>query len=245
MIILGIDSATPNASVALVEDEKLIADEISSGSSQGSTLSRAQPKGNHAEIVLPLIQKVLAQSHTSLEAVSGLAVSIGPGSFTGLRVALATVKGLAYEWGVPVVGVSTLLANAARVRDHEGVIGSLMDARKREVYAGIYRRQGELLSCIADERVCSVAAAMDLLRDAGATGAVIVGDGASAYEAWLAQAFGESARISAGDEFGSVAAQVAALARARLSAGQGDDLAHLTPRYLRSSEAEKNFASRV
>jgi tRNA threonylcarbamoyladenosine biosynthesis protein TsaB len=246
MIVLGIDTATPRASVALVENDNLIAEEVSGGPTDSpAQFPSLQPKGNHAEIVLPLIQSVLARGNVSFDALSGLGVSIGPGSFTGLRIALATVKGLAYEWGVPVVGISTLFANAARIKQRDGVICSLMDARKREVYLAIYRRQGTALSAIVGERACSISAAIELLRETAASGTMIVGDGAKAYEAVLAQAFGASAHISAGDEFGSVAAQVAALSCERLSAGVGDDLTHLTPCYLRSSEAEKKFASRL
>ena len=246
MIILGLDSATPRASVAIVENDQLIAEQVSGAPSDAPFQPLLLPsKGNHAEIVLPLIQTALVRGNISLDALSGLAVSIGPGSFTGLRIALATVKGLAYEWGVPVVGVSTLLANAARIKQHDGLICSLMDARKREVYMAIYRRQGVALTSIVGERACSISAAIALLQDAGASGAIIIGDGAKAYEAVLAAAFGASARISAGDEFGSIAAQVAALSGERLSQGAGDDVAHLTPRYLRSSEAEKNFVSRL
>ena len=95
---------------------------------------------NHAEILLPLIQTLFETTGVTVQQLSGIAVSIGPGSFTGLRIGLATAKGLAYESGVPLVGVSTLHANAARVRRGDALIGSMLDARKSEVYVALFRR---------------------------------------------------------------------------------------------------------
>ena len=245
MIILGLDTATPTASVALVEDAKLIAEEFYHKSKRPEADFPAHARGNHAEIVLPLIQSILDRAHISLKSLSGLAVSIGPGAFTGLRIALATVKGIAYDWRLPVVGVSTLHANAARVRDYEGVIGSLLDARKREVYAAIFLRQGQTLTSLSEERVCSIDSAIESLRDLGAANPVVIGDGAKAYEPLLVQAFGAAVRISAGDEFGSVAAEVAALSWRRFAQHGSDDLASLAPVYLRSSEAENKRAAQI
>ena len=244
MIVLGLDTATSIASVALVKDAQLIAEESYDRNRRTAQTALARPKGNHAEIILPLIDSILARGKVSLNDLSGIAVSIGPGSFTGLRIALATVKGIAYDWGVPVVGVSTLLANAARVKDHAGVVCSLMDARKREVYAAIYVRRGESLAPVSDERVCSIAAAIETLRAIEMPNPVIIGDGARAYEGLLAEAFG-AARVSSGEELGTVAAQVAALSWRRFVDGQGDELAGLVPRYLRSSEAQSKLVAQL
>jgi tRNA threonylcarbamoyladenosine biosynthesis protein TsaB len=138
-----------------------------------------------------------------------------------------------------VLGVSTLRANAARVTDHEGVVCSLLDARKHEVYAAMFDRRDTSVTPLSEERVCSVNAAIAALRETGALNPLIIGDGAVAYQSLLAQAFGPSARICAGDEFGTLAAQVAVLAWPRLRTGEGTELASLAPRYLRPSEAEK------
>jgi len=245
MIILGLDTATPTASAALVEDGKLVVEELYDKSKEPRQNFPVQARGNHAEIVVPLIQSVLDQGHISLSALSGLAVSIGPGSFTGLRIALATVKDIAYDWGLPVVGVSTLHANAAQIKNHEGIIGSLLDARKREVYAAIFHRQGQTLTPASEERVCSIDTAIESLRSAGDTRPVVIGDGAKAYEPLLAKAFGGAAQISAGDEFGSLAAAVAALSWRRFVDHASDDLASLVPLYLRSSEAENKHGAQI
>ncbi|HEY3166171.1 MAG TPA: tRNA (adenosine(37)-N6)-threonylcarbamoyltransferase complex dimerization subunit type 1 TsaB, partial [Candidatus Binatia bacterium] len=142
MRILGIDTATAAASVALIEDGKLVAEEIQSKTGKSSDREMGQRRGNHAEIVLPLIQSVLGKTRTTAADLSGIGISIGPGSFTGLRIGLATAKGIAYECGLPLVGVSTLQANAARVTGFDGIVCSLLDARKSEVYFALFRRIG-------------------------------------------------------------------------------------------------------
>jgi len=117
MRVVGIDTSSATASAALIEDGRLLAERRHPGSSAGQAAGLTGLKSNHAEILLPLIESVIVEAQITLAEVSGLAVAIGPGSFTGLRIGLSTVKGLAYGWRIPVVGVSTLLAQAARVGD--------------------------------------------------------------------------------------------------------------------------------
>ena len=93
MRILGIDTAIPTASVALIQDGELLAEEIHHGQSSATTAPGLQPIGNHAEVVLPLIESVFEKAQITVQQLSGIAVSIGPGSFTGLRIGLATAKG--------------------------------------------------------------------------------------------------------------------------------------------------------
>lgn len=239
MRVLGIDTATPHASVALVEDDKLIAEELHEPATLDQQGVVVQAKGNHAEILVPLIQAILQRTQSSFTELSGLAVSIGPGSFTGLRIALATVKGLAYESGLPVIGISTLHASAARVTDADGVICAMLDARKHEVYTACFRRSGSSLTRLSDDRCCSLGSAIEMLRDFGSVCATVVGDGATAYGKVLIDALGEELRLSAGTEYCTTATQVALLAVTRLHNLSTDDLATLAPVYLRSSEAEK------
>ena len=151
---------------------------------------------------------------------------------------MATVKGIAYEWGLPVVGVSTLHANAARVTDADGFICALLDARKREVYAALFRRSGGSLTRLSEDAVISVPSVIELLLGAGATDCVIIGDGAQAYEKLLSSALGSATRIVASDEYRSVAAEVATLSWGRFHAAKTDDLGALVPLYLRLSEAQ-------
>ena len=238
MRILGIDTATAAASVALIEDGKLVAEEIQSKIGQSSDGEMAQRRGNHAEIVLPLIQSLLAKARTTAANLSGIAVSIGPGSFTGLRIGLATAKGIAYECVLPLVGVSTLQANAARVTGFDGIICSLLDARKSEVYFALFRRSGADFERLTEDAMTSLDSALDQVRNCASGSSLrVIGDGARAYENILTRHFGGFTKI-VNDGCSSVAAQVAALAEGRFHAKKTDDLAMLLPVYLRPSEAE-------
>jgi len=239
MRILGIDTASPTASVAIVEDGALVAEEIHgrAGAHPGKILPAL--KGNHAEIVLPLIQSVLAKSKSALDELAGIAVSIGPGSFTGLRIGLATVKGLAYDWGLPVVGVSTLLANAARAKDFNGLICSMLDARKSEVYMALFQGDGRRPARVTEDAITSLQGAIELVQSSRSVDdrpMIFVGDGAKAYEKILIDALAPSALIA--DGHASVAAEVAVLAAERFQRSASDDLGTLVPIYLRPAEAE-------
>jgi tRNA threonylcarbamoyladenosine biosynthesis protein TsaB len=239
MRILGIDTATTTASVALIDDDQLVAEKFYNQQSDITTNRTIAPKGNHAEIVLPLIQAVLDQAKVSLSELNGIAVSIGPGSFTGLRIALATVKGIAYEFGLPVVGVSTLAAQASRVTDTQDLICALLDARKHEVYGALFRRVNGNLTRLSDDGVMSVTNAIKLIQCACQNGfCTAIGDGAQAYQSLLMQALGTLLRIGADGDYSTVAYRVAILAQARFGAAAGDDLGRLVPLYLRPSEAE-------
>jgi tRNA threonylcarbamoyladenosine biosynthesis protein TsaB len=240
MRILGIDTATAAASVALVEDGKLIAEEIQSNTSKLSDGTVAPLRGNHAEIILPLIQSILTDARVAAADLSGIAVSIGPGSFTGLRVGLATAKGIAYECGLSLVGVSTLHANAARVVNFDGMICSLLDARKREVYFALFGLDGQNLKRLTEDAMTSIDSALDQLRNCHRTSGsslVFIGDGARTYEKFLTRDFGRSLQI-ADNGYSSIAAQVASLAEGRFRANRIDDLALLVPVYLRPAQAE-------
>lgn len=240
MRILGIDTAIPRASVAIVEDGRLLSEET-----QGGAGDRDDPRdgslGKHAEVLLPLIQSLLERVRLVLGDLSGLSVSIGPGSFTGLRIGLATAKGIAYESNLPLFGVSTLHANAVRVSNFEGLIGSLIDARKGEVYAALFRCAQSDVVRLTPDAALSVRSTIDLIREYQEDGglAFLVGGGAKSYEQQLCEALGSSVRISSGACYPSVAAQVARLAGARAARGDVEDVGAMAPVYLRVAEAEK------
>jgi tRNA threonylcarbamoyladenosine biosynthesis protein TsaB len=245
MIILGVDTATAAAGVALVEDGKLIAEEIQSNPGKSSTGTVARPRANHAEIVLPLIQSILTKARVAVAQLSGIAISIGPGSFTGLRVGLATAKGIAYASGLPLVGVSTLHATAARVPNFDGMICSLLDARKNEVYFALFRHDGQDLKRLTEDAMTSIDGALDQLRNshrASGSSLLFIGDGARTYEKFLTRDFAASAQIFAGNGYSSMAAQVVRLAEGRFRAHRTDDLALLVPVYLRPTQAETKRA---
>jgi len=237
MRTLGVDTATSTASVAIIEDGVLVAEKMFPGAVpvNGSTVGHF--KSNHAEVLLPLIETVLQAAAVSLSELSCLAVSIGPGSFTGLRIGLSTVKGLAYGWQIPVVGVSTLLANAARVTDYDGLICSLLDARKKQVYASLFRRCGERLARLTEDSVLAVTEVIDLVREHDAP-CLFIGDGTTTYEKLLKESLAKGVAFRGENTRPSIAAAVARLGGEGSRSSDRDGLLSLAPIYLRSSEAE-------
>lgn len=236
MLILGIDTATTAASAALVEDGKIVR-EVTGGAADRNGAGAA--RGNHAAILLPLIDDLLREANIPLSDVGAFAVALGPGSFTGLRIGLATVKGLVYGSNAPVIGVPTLHAVAARIDDHEGFVCPFLDARKKEVYAALFRREGSRLERVSDDVVAAPAAVLDAARRRiGSARCLFIGDAILVYEAAMKQALGAQALSTLGAGYPSTAAAVARIAEEKLRRGDYDAVGPLAPIYLRPSEAE-------
>jgi len=238
--ILGVDTATPRASVALVEDDALLGEEVYGGTEETAHGAASQPRKNHAEIILPLIHSLLTNAHMTVADLSGIAVSIGPGSFTGLRMGLATVKGIAYGWELPAVGISTLLATAALALGFEETICALLDARKSEVYLGFFRRDRKTIKAVSGEAVTSISSAVDLMRKYTSNGSSLlaIGGGAKVHEKFFIDSLGASLTLAPSENHPTVASRVALLAQERIGVGLVDDLGALAPVYLRRAEAE-------
>jgi len=226
---LAIETATRIASVAIVVDDEPVAE-------------RSVPmSGSHARTLMPLVDAVLEQAGIGLGGIDLLAVSIGPGSFTGLRIGLAAAKGLALARRMPIVGVPTLEAYAQAAGERRGAVCPVLDARKGEVYAAVFRwRGGELVgvrpaTALAPERVARS------LRPP----CILVGDGVDAYTELWRGALGGAATLIPLDALPPSAAAVGRLGIARAGAGGPDDVARLEPQYCRLSEAESSGGRRA
>ncbi len=144
MKILALDSTATTASVALCEDTRLIA---------MTTLNAGL---THSEALLPLVEQLLLRAHLTVDDVDLFACSEGPGSFTGVRIGAATVKGLAFGRGKPCIGVSTLEALAHNLLCCDGIICPVMNARRDQVYNALFRIQNGTLTRLCDDRAISV-----------------------------------------------------------------------------------------
>ena len=221
MNILAFDTATSSCSIALLKDGNL--------SAEATSLE----KGTHSARLLPMIDQLLKRKKLKLAAIDGFAATIGPGSFTGLRIGISTLKGLAAATGAPVVVVSTLEALAHQCTVDIGLICPLLDARKREVYSCIYRRVPDGLEALTGERCAPPDDAVGEIESACA----FIGDGAEAYRDVIQAELGRKAVFAPAGEHVIRAATVAALAHRRFEAGDTDDPLVITPRYLRESDA--------
>jgi tRNA threonylcarbamoyladenosine biosynthesis protein TsaB len=223
MLVLGIDTATKIASAGLVRDGNALDEE--------SCLA----KSNHTETLLPLIARLLARSQVSLSEVHGIGVSIGPGSFTGLRIALSAVKGFAYALGQRVVAVPTLEALAHTVSDWQGSICPILDARKGEVYAAHFRRQSQgSLERLTSDHVCTPQAFLEHLT----TPCLFLGDALERYGDLIVERCGPAVRLLPFLTHHPRGTAVAQLAWERLCRGEFANVSTLVPSYVRKPEAE-------
>jgi tRNA threonylcarbamoyladenosine biosynthesis protein TsaB len=221
MKLLAVESATLSGGAAILDGDRLLGE---------TTLNIAI---THSERLLAAVDRLLADCGLAPADLEGLAVSVGPGSFTGLRVGLATVKGLAMALDLPIAPVPTLDALAARLPFADAPVCPILDARKNEVYLSLYRWRGD--------RMCREREYLALppeLAAAGLTAPVILlGDGIEACRPWL-DGQGDGIRIAPAVQRLPAAATVAELGHAVLAAGDGVGAEALVPLYLRPSEAE-------
>lgn len=223
MLVLGIDTATRIASVGLSSDGETIAEE--------SNLSGA----NHTEILLPLILRVLNNAQRTLSEIDGVGVSIGPGSFTGLRIALGTVKGFAYALNLRVAAIPTLEALARTAVNWVGDIRVVSDARKGEVYVALFRRdQNGIVSRLTADQVGSPEQSFSELQSP----CLFLGDGVERYGDLIRQVCGPSAQFLPFSSFPPRGGVVARMAWERFNRGEQDDIGALVPLYVRKPDAE-------
>lgn len=229
MRVVGIETSTLVGGVALLDDDTLVAE---------YTLNVSQ---THSERLLAALDRILAATRSGLDEVDGLAVAVGPGSFTGLRIGLATAKGLALATGRPLVGVPTLDALARAFPFAQHPVCPILDAKKGEVYASLYRTdRGEV------ERLWDYLALPPGELCRRLPGSVIfVGDGVAAFRELLERELGADALFAPPSRRVPSAGAVAELGLRALRAGRAQDPAALTPLYIRPSEAELARARRL
>jgi tRNA threonylcarbamoyladenosine biosynthesis protein TsaB len=222
MLVMGIETSTMQGGVALVSGQGVICE---------YTLN---VKATYSERLLPLIDRALQDAGVTLGQVEGVAVAIGPGSFTGLRIGLSTAKGLVVAGGQPLVGVSTLEAMALTLPFCAYQICPILDARKGEIYCALFRYEGDRLIRVMDDTAIAPEALLSRIQQP----TVFLGHGVAVYEDLLQSELKDLALFPPLTGRGGRAAAVAELGRRRLLSGHRDDLAQLTPHYLRPSEAE-------
>ncbi len=164
MRILSFESSAVSASVCLTDDEKIIAQSF-----QNCGLT-------HSRTLLPMAESLLNGCDHSLDDVDAFAIAAGPGSFTGLRIGVATVKGLAFATNKPCIGVSTLEAMAENLCGINGNICCVMDARAGQVYQAFFKREANTLTRLCEDRAIKLD---ELSKEIGETSQILVGDGAN------------------------------------------------------------------
>lgn len=223
MRILAVDTATPCCSVALADNGEVRAAAVDAG---GVT---------HSRHLMGLIDGAMASAGWAMGQLDGFAVTRGPGSFTGIRIGMSAVMGLAQAVDRPVVGISVLEALAWPLSQGGQPVCALIDARRAEVYCGVYAWTASGMETLVPEQVAAPERVVEMVPDA----CLFVGSGAALYRDRIVAAKGVGARFAPGFQQRPDAAVVAWLAEARLEA-EGGDAADLRPIYLRKSDAQIN-----
>jgi tRNA threonylcarbamoyladenosine biosynthesis protein TsaB len=229
VIVLGIESATPQSGVAIAGHEGVLA-VVASGRTQ-----------RHTETLLPAVDAACQLAGRSIGDVGVVAVDVGPGLFTGMRVGIATAKGLAMSLGVPMIGISSLDLLAYPLRFTSRLIAACVDARKGEVFTALYRQVPGGVQRVREPMLCRpdvLAAELDAL-DAEV---LLVGDGAAAHEAVLVEV--KHAEIVDRWMASPSAAVLVELAHAKAMREDWVSPTELMPLYLRAPDAQINWAVR-
>jgi len=221
--ILGLDTATRRASAGLLIDGEVVAEQAQLAN------------GSHAVTVLPLVADTLRRAGCRVRDLDAVAVSGGPGGFTGLRVGLSVAKGLACATGVPVVAVPTLEALARTLSYREGIIWTLLDARKGELYAACFESVSGAVRRLTPDAVVTPSELVEHI----ALPCVVIGDAVERYGAFLQEHLGDRATLLPYDTYGPRGGVVATVGWERLQAGATENAASLEPFYVRPSDAER------
>ena len=220
MIIIGLDTTSQSGSVSLINDNKVL----------GECLFNVGPR--HSENVVSSLEWLLDTLNTEKKDIDAVAVSVGPGSFTSVRVGVTIAKSLAYSMKVKIVGVSSLEVLAMNIPSTDKNICSIIDAKRDEVYTAVYKYSGNLLTVEREEKVEPLGV---LLTDINGP-TVFVGDGAVKYKEELEA---NTNSILVADSFNILrSSNCALLGSAKLISGKVDNAMELVPNYLRKTDVE-------
>ena len=233
MKILALDSSGLVASVALTEDDNLIAEYT------------IQYKKTHSQTLLPMLDEIRNMVELDLSAVDAIAVAAGPGSFTGLRIGSATAKGLAFAMEKPIVPVPTLEGLAYQMYGTDAAVCPIMDARRSQVYTGIYEfvsgENGYDMCIIKEQCAVSFDEIAEALNRLGRR-VVFVGDGIPVFRERMAEVMQVPYTLAPAHRNRQSAACIAALGSVYYAQGKIVSGAEHVPEYLRLSQAERERA---
>ncbi|MBQ7725857.1 MAG: tRNA (adenosine(37)-N6)-threonylcarbamoyltransferase complex dimerization subunit type 1 TsaB [Clostridia bacterium] len=230
MRILALECSAAPASAAVLEDGKVLA------------FVYSHVKATHSHTLLPMAESALNAAMVSFDGIDALAVSNGPGSFTGIRIGISAVKGLAAPRNLPCVGVSTLLSMAYQLIGQDAVICAVMDARRQQVYNALFEiRNGEICRLCEDRAVSceNLAENVKKVSQNGTKRVIIVGDGTSVFVPYVKDLPGVSAACERDRYQNAVAVGLAA--EKALKNGETVSPAQLLPVYLRLPQAEREL----
>ena len=231
MKILAIDSSGLVATVAILEDDELIAE---------YTINY---KKTHSETLLPMLDEISKMTELDLKSVDMIAVAKGPGSFTGLRIGSATVKGLAYALNVPVVSVPTVDALSMNLWGTDKLVCPIMDARRNQVYTGLYDFIGDRHHVVMEQTAMGIEELIDMINQKKWS-VVFLGDGVPVYKDIIEERLKVSHLYAPANMNRQRAASLGVLAFDYIKKGIVETADEHKPEYLRLSQAEREKAEK-
>ena len=226
MIVLGIDTSTNTASVSIINDEKIL------------SLLTSEGKLTHSSTILPMIDNALKSSNIEIKNLDGIAVNIGPGSFTGLRIGLSVAYGISFPYNIPIIPVDTLESYAYNYLYFKGIICPMIDARRENVYTGLYKSKKDTVDIIKESFAVNIYDLIDILS--GQTEEVILtGDGAFKNEDVLKERLKVNYSFASSLYSRNNAANVAYIGMNKLKNNEIIPNENIKIRYLRPTRAER------
>lgn len=231
MKILSLDTATESATCAILEDNKLLG-EIT-----------FNYKKQHSVITMPMIEYLLKNLHLSIKDIDGFVVSKGPGSFTGLRIGAATIKGLSQGTGKPFVSVSSLDALAGAMAYTNGIICPILDALRDNVYTAIYKFEEGNLKQLLDHSAISLKELLEKIKNINED-ICFIGDCTDKFKDVILSEI-PNARFAPASLNVTKASCLGEIGMSLLKAGIHEDIYNFAPIYLRKSQAEREYERRI
>lgn len=232
MRILALDSSGLVASVALVEDDTMLAEYT------------VNYKKTHSQTLLPMLDVIAEMIELDLSTIDAIAVAAGPGSFTGLRIGSATAKGLGLALNKPLIEIPTVDALAYNFYDTDKLICPMMDARRQQVYTGVYTFENHQLKVLRPQTTAAVTEVMEWLADYGKE-VIFLGDGVPVYRALVEEKMQTPYSFAPAHMNRQRAGAVASLAAIYAKEGKIVHARDHQPEYLRLSQAERERAEKL
>jgi tRNA threonylcarbamoyladenosine biosynthesis protein TsaB len=225
MKLLAVETATMMGGIAIMEDDRLVAE------------TRLNIRVTHSERLLRGIDEALSGASMNIADIDVFGISIGPGSFTGLRVGLSTIKGLVYATGKKLVTAPTLEAMAWNLPFSDCDICPMLDARRKELYAAVFRWNGAGFDRVVTEGAFSALQLLGMINSK----TIFIGEGALLYRDIISGTLGASSLFGAPQHMVPSPANIAYLCMNKARNGEFSDAVTVAPAYHRRSEAEIKF----
>ena len=230
MKILALDTSGMNCSASIIDEEKVICDfNLSTGTT-------------HSQTLLPMIDTMKKYSEINLSDIDVFACSVGPGSFTGLRIGIATIKGFALAENKPVIGVPSLVGLAYNISYFDGIICSILDAKNDNVYAALFRYKDDKPVMIENYITDTIDALIGNLKSKNEK-VIFVGDGSVTFKEKLVQNLAGNAYFAPLNLNNQLSTSIAKAALEKALLGEFETCDTLMPMYLKKSQAEREAES--